>query len=63
MYNYYIEVAVLYHTQHFFVKKGFATMEDSDLNALREMIMQATNECSDPDFLDFIYKLIISETE
>ena len=34
-------------------------MDDPDLNAMRRLIAQAVEKCSDMDFLDFIYQLVI----
>ena len=34
-------------------------MDDPDLTAMRRMIANAVEKCSDLDFLDFIYQLVV----
>ena len=33
------------------------------VNVLKEMIMKALEKCTDIELLDFIYKMIVSETQ
>lgn len=35
---------------------------DDDIPPLRELIKQALDECTDPELLDLVYKLIAHET-
>ena len=37
-------------------------MSDPELDALRLMVTHATEQCTDPDLLDFIYKLLIHDS-
>lgn len=37
-------------------------MEDSEANAMRLLIMQAVSQCTDPDLLDLIYKILVYDT-
>lgn len=43
---------------YFFVKKGIKRMDDPSPEALRQLILKAVNECSDPDTLDLVFKLL-----
>lgn len=37
-------------------------MGDSDIEAMRQLALQAVQQCSDPDTLDLIYKLLIADS-
>ena len=45
---------------YYFVKKGIAGMEESEITARREIVLRAVNECTDLDMLDLVYKLLAS---
>lgn len=34
---------------------------DDDLEVLRQAVMEAAKECTDPDMLDLVYKLLCNE--
>lgn len=35
-------------------------MEEYEINAVRDLIIQVLNECTDLDILDLVYKILIS---
>ena len=37
-------------------------MNDDDLPARRQMIALAADQCTDPDLLDLVYKLLATQT-
>lgn len=36
-------------------------MNDDDLPPLRQMVAQAADQCTDPDLLDLVYKLLTTQ--
>ena len=65
LYNFFIQNtrSFLWHILthfYYFVKKGIASMEESELTARREIVTRAVNECTDLDMLDLVYKLLAS---
>ena len=37
-------------------------MDDDPLEAIQQMVIQAVTQCTDPDILDLVYKLIVYES-
>lgn len=37
-------------------------MDDDPLNVIQQMVIQAATQCTDPDLLDLVYRLIVYES-
>lgn len=52
---------LIYYSTHFVFCQERNKKMDDDIEVLRQAVMEAAKECTDPDMLDLVYKLLCNE--